>query len=76
MIQFARTFEIEERRQLTHLVGPFSDDQTLCGMDLAGDETIYRKQPEFLNPREKHRLTCKQCCATIDLVKEFLETTP
>lgn len=55
----------------THLEG-IGDSYTLCGMDVAGDDSVHRKPPETLSDGKPHRLTCEHCQQIVALVREHL----
>lgn len=61
-----------ESEQATHLDG-MADSYTLCGMDTAGDDTIYRKPPEQLEGTN-HRVTCAHCLQIIGIVRDYLRS--
>lgn len=70
---FVRTRSIKSDggKSETHLVGPNGDSYALCGMDIAGDPNIHKKEPEYLTGIN-HRITCSQCNAIVNWVKDYM----
>lgn len=69
MSNYWRTCD-EDGYTSTHLLGE-SGDSSICGHDLAGDDTVHSKDPLDLGCRA--RITCQHCLAIISIVKEHLK---
>lgn len=68
MSEYWRTCD-EDGVTSTHL--SFCGDHSICGHDLAGDDTVHSKEPEKLAC--KSRITCPHCLEIIGTVKDHLK---
>lgn len=59
-------------KTLVHLAHSAGEDQSICGEDVVGDDSLDDKTPESLGENVRRRVTCPHCLAIIATCRDHL----